>query len=432
MFNKEFYPTPSSVIDMMIAGIEIEGRVILEPSAGSGNIVDHVKSLGAKEVIACELHKELRMIVERKCNVIGSDFFEVSKEQISHIDVILMNPPFSNADRHIQHAWDIAPDGCTIVALCNAQTLENKYTFRRSILGEAIEKYGHWRNIGDAFSTADRKTDVEIGLIHIFKPKSGESEFDGYFFDMNEEQEEQVDGSGIMKHNDVREIVNRYIEGVKMFDSVVDASAKINSMISPISNGLGISFGAHQTYTSRGVQHGTITRDTFKKELQKSAWRSVFDKMDMQKYVTSSVMSDINKFVEQQQATPFTMNNVYKMIEIIFGTHGSRMDRVLVETFDRICNLSADNSEAGEKWKTNSNYKINRRFIDTYICDHDNRWPTQTVKVRCSDRNNLIDDIVKALCHITGKKYDDVMRLEYVHNGYNYYFAPNLRILSEV
>ena len=74
----------------------------------------------------------------------------------------------------------------------------------------------------------------------------------------------------------------------------------------------------------------------------------------MGKYVTGSVMADINKFVEQQQAVPFTMENIYKVIEIVIGTNGSRMERVLVEVFDRICSLSSDNSEAGEKWKTNS------------------------------------------------------------------------------
>jgi hypothetical protein len=235
---------------------------------------------------------------------------------------------------------------------------------------------------------------------------------------MNDDQEEQVNGSGIMQHNDIREIVNRYVGAVKMFDSVMDSNQAINNMIKPISAGLGIEFGALSTY---GRSSSTITRDTFKKELQKSSWRSVFNKMNMQKYVTSNVMSDINKFVEQQQNIPFTMKNIYKMVEIIVGTHSGRMDQVLVDAFDRICSLSYDNSEAGEKWKTNSDYKINKRFIDNYITEYDKRWPTDTVRISIFRRRSsetLIDDVVKALCFITGKRYEEVMKPHY-HTDYS-------------
>lgn len=403
MFDKEFYPTPDNVIEMMTSGLDFTGKTVLEPSAGSGNIVDFVKKLGA-EVIACEKHNDLQKIVAQKCRLIKSDFFDVKAEEVSHIDYIIMNPPFSNADKHIQHAWEIAPGGCQIIALCNAETLNNRWSRSRDVLIEIIEQNGHWRDIGNIFSTAERPTDVNIGLINLYKPKTGNDEFDDYFFDMNEEQEEAINGSGIMKHNDIREIVNRYVGAVKMFDSVIAASKQMNELIEPISAGLGITFGAQG---SRDNRYSVITRDVFKKELQKSAWRTVFNKMNMQKYVTRGVMSDINKFVEQQQQIPFTMTNIYKMIEVILGTHASRMEKVLVEVFEHICSLSADNSEAGEKWKTNSNYKVNRRFIMNYMVEVG--WHGE-LKLQYS-RYNEIDDIVKALCFITGIDFDKTTRL---------------------
>jgi len=413
MFNQDFYPTPPAVIEMMTNDLDLVGKTVLEPSAGSGHILSFVKNLGANTV-ACEKHPDLAKVAASKADrFLKNDFFDVLAEEISHVDFIVMNPPFSNADRHIQYAWDIAPGGCQIVALCNAETIKNRYSSRRTILGELIENNGHWQNIGNLFSRAERTTDVEVALINLFKPKTGEDEFSGYFFDMNDDQEETVNGSGIMKHNDIREIANRYVGAVKMFDTVMGSSSEINNLISPISNGLGIAFGAYKTYTSRGGQYSTITREVFKRELQKSAWRSIFDKMNMQKYVTSGVMADINKFVEQQQQVPFTMTNIFRMLELIFGTHAGRMDRVLVEVFDRICSLSADNSEAGEKWKTNSSYKINRRFIDKWMCEYDTRWPSDNVKIRIGTRESLIDDVVKALCFITGKNYDQVMKMEY-------------------
>ena len=42
MFNKDFYPTPESLIMRMFMKIEKEQTMnILEPSAGKGNIVDY-------------------------------------------------------------------------------------------------------------------------------------------------------------------------------------------------------------------------------------------------------------------------------------------------------------------------------------------------------------------------------------------------------
>lgn len=404
MFDINFYPTPKHVVMQMIFDIDLVGKTVLEPSAGSGNIIEVLKESGAK-VLACEKHPDLAKIAQSKADqFLCLDFFNVDAQQISHIDYIVMNPPFITADRHIKYAFEIAPEGCQIIALCNSETLENKYSRTRTELSELVEKHGSWQHLGDVFSDAERKTGVNVALIHIFKPKTGNSEFEDYFFDMNEEQEEAVNGSGIMKHNDIREIVNRYVAAVKMFDSVIEASDKMNGLIEPISAGLGITFGAQE---SRDNRYTNITRGVFKKELQKSAWRSVFNKMNMGKYVTRGVMSDINKFVEQQQQIPFTMTNIYKMLEIIFGTHSSRMDKVLVEVFDKICSLSADNSEAGEKWKTNSNYKINRRFIMNYMVTIGFNG-----ELRLSySRYDEMDDIIKALCFITGINFDDTTRL---------------------
>ena len=103
----QFYPTPRHVLDRM--GIDADNRICYEPSAGKGDIVDYLKEFGAAQVIASEINNDLRAILAAKCTLIGDDFFNVTAEQISHINLIVMNPPFSNAEKHITHAWEIAP-----------------------------------------------------------------------------------------------------------------------------------------------------------------------------------------------------------------------------------------------------------------------------------------------------------------------------------
>jgi len=55
------------------------------------------------------------------------------------------------------------------------------------------------------------------------------------------------------------------------------------------------------------------TKEQFSKIIQKRSWQHIFNKLNMEKYVTSGVMKDINKFVETQEKVPFTMKNIYKI-----------------------------------------------------------------------------------------------------------------------
>ena len=118
IFNRDFYTTPREVFDMMTTGESLADAVVLEPSAGSGNIVRFCKEYGARYVKACEINDTLRNSLYNECNVIAPDFLTVQREQVADITYIIMNPPFSSVEKHILHAWEIAPDGCTILALC--------------------------------------------------------------------------------------------------------------------------------------------------------------------------------------------------------------------------------------------------------------------------------------------------------------------------
>lgn len=180
--NVDFYPTPEDVINTMMLGEDILGKTVLEPSAGSGNIVRWLKRNGARNVIACERDKHLQMLLVKECNIIADDFLSVTPEQISHVDYIVMNPPFSDGIKHIKHAFSIAPAGCTIITLCNTSNIYNRYSTERKELYELVELYGCCENLGSVFSCSERKTDVDISLIKLYKGGEGEDEFKGYIF----------------------------------------------------------------------------------------------------------------------------------------------------------------------------------------------------------------------------------------------------------
>ena len=127
IFNQDFYPTPENVIVEMLKVSDVKDKIILEPSAGTGNIVDYLTKAGAKEVLTCEINEKFRAILDGKSRLMGADFLDLTAEEISHVDMVVMNPPFSTIRKHLLHAWEIAPGGCEIISLANSNILEVGY-----------------------------------------------------------------------------------------------------------------------------------------------------------------------------------------------------------------------------------------------------------------------------------------------------------------
>lgn len=409
--NNQFYPTPDNVISMMLGTMDVNRKNVLDPEAGKGDILEFCSELGAN-VYSCEINEDLAKIVQSKSTFIKHDFLKVIPSEITHIDVILMNPPFNSADTHILHAWHNAPDGCEIVALCNYETLKNAYTRGRSELKRLINDYGFSENIGDVFTIAERKTGIDIGLIRLYKPLSTDS-FEGFFSE--DEDEEEKHTNGIMEYNLVREGVQRYVSACRLFESVAENAVQMNNLVSV--------FGVPKIALSIKEDEKITTIQSFKKELQKKAWDWIFRKMKMDKYITSKLKEEINKFVEKQQNIPFTMKNVYKMFEVVAGTNGSRMERVIIEVFDKITLHYDENRYFVEGWKTNSHYMVNQKFIVDHVAENNN-W-NGTPSIRYSGNAEKLDDLTKALCYLTGTDYNQIPTL------YSFFQSKERTIINE-
>jgi hypothetical protein len=395
MFNKDFFPTPHSVIDLM--QIDCINRTALEPSAGKGNIVDYLKINGAKEILSCEKNKDLAEIVKTKSKFIDYDFLKIKAEQISHVNLIVMNPPFSNGCKHVLHAWEIAPSGCEIISLINYDTLDNDYTRERKELTHLVKDYGTCENLGDVFNEAERKTDVQVGLIKLYKSCAGENEFQGFFMD---EDEETPSGNGIMPYNCIKDVVQRYVQSVKCFDEHMVLNEKLNGLNNLFDVG---TFKFHLKYNDT-----LTTREEYKKGLQKAAWKYIFSAMKIEKYVTTGVMRDINNFVETQTKIPFTMKNIYRMFDIIIGTREQTFNRSLEEAIDKFTKHTHENRYHCEGWKTNAGHLLNKKIIIPYVMEksYDNY-----LYARYGSYHDGINDLLKVICALTGTNYDDVTDL---------------------
>jgi hypothetical protein len=405
MFNPDFYPTPPEVAATMLDPLDLRGRTVVEPSAGSGNLVHACLERGAAEVLMVEPEARLRAILaglQGDCRLIGNDWLAITADQISHADLVVMNPPFSADEHHILHAWQVAPAGCQIVALCNWNTVStDRWSNRASReLKTLIEQYGDSQYLGSVFDDAERTTRCEIGLVRLTKPGqrvSGADEFDGFFLGPDDLE---AQGEGIIPYRRSRDLVNRYVEACRIYDEQLAAGVRLQAAVGGIYKGeLGIRIS---------MEGCSASRNRFRKELQKSFWKSVIDEMLPQAMATSQLQGDINRFVEQQVQVPFTERNLFRMLQIIAGTTEQRIDRAVEAAFDELTRHTHENRWQVEGWKTNDGYLFGQKFIVPYLSEPD--WSGGTVSMKWGGNKDKVQDLVKALCYVTGRRYEEVQK----------------------
>lgn len=226
--NRDYYPTPGKLIDKMLSGIDFDKiETILEPSAGSGNIVD---ALRQKEKIHNKYHRyeeykfdidcieidpNLQHILKGKeYRVVHNDF--ITYDTMKEYDLIIMNPPFSNGCKHLLKALEIqSRTGGAVICLLNAETIRNAYTNERIDLQRKLTEYNaEIEFIQDAFldTDAERKTSVEIALIKVYIPKVQKESFiwEGLKKAQKEREYDAVESTQLIDSDLFKAIVNQY------------------------------------------------------------------------------------------------------------------------------------------------------------------------------------------------------------------------------
>lgn len=120
----DFYETPAWCVRAILPALgPLPGLRILEPSAGRGAIVRELLRAGANRVQAIDINRENRDALrsagyengERGCILsTWNDFLASGGDSY---DLIVMNPPFSAAQEHVEHAISLLAPGGTVCAL---------------------------------------------------------------------------------------------------------------------------------------------------------------------------------------------------------------------------------------------------------------------------------------------------------------------------
>ncbi|MBX3579892.1 MAG: DUF853 family protein [Rhizobiaceae bacterium] len=128
---KDLFLTPVNLAARVIdaAGLRTGDR-ILEPSAGTGRLIDAAGGspwAWSGELVAVESNRSLADALTKKyepeqVRVRHGDFLEIGPAELRQFDRIIMNPPFSRGDdiRHVTHALRFLAEGGRLVAIMSA------------------------------------------------------------------------------------------------------------------------------------------------------------------------------------------------------------------------------------------------------------------------------------------------------------------------
>ena len=174
----QLFPTPIDLAKRMVKLADVgPGQRVLEPSAGTGNligpIVNAFTGLDCGKVVAVELNcrlaanlredRQKRLYAnEETYKIVNSDFLECNGD-LGTFHRVVMNPPFENAVdiKHIMHAYGMLKPGGRLVALCaNGPRQREKL--------QPIASY--WEDLPEG-TFKSQGTGVNVALLMMEKPE---------------------------------------------------------------------------------------------------------------------------------------------------------------------------------------------------------------------------------------------------------------------
>ena len=403
--NPDYWPTPPLLATKMYLAVSSKYRDnILEPSAGGGNIVDAMKSNSryrTPNVHAIEKDPNLKATLESKeIPVIHDDFLTFTPTM--QYDAIVMNPPFSNGVKHVLKAWQILYDG-DIVALLNAETIKNPFSRERKLLRRLIDEHGEVEYIPNAFSDAERPTNVEVALVKLKKRNHISKDYFGKLKDLDAANEEVTE---TYNENALALTGNEIANAVTNFQCAKELG--IEAIIKRAESKY------HQAMLFRGRNNdalrilnsegGFSTADVksqsneFVADLKKNAWASVIKLTEFDKYVSNRVIQEFRKQQVMIEQKEFTESNIRQLLLNFVTDQDSIKYQTVLDVFDHFTKYHKENRVHIEGWKSNDYFFVGKRVVLPYFFELDYNGKTISRRYQQSD---VIGDIDKAMRHVT-------------------------------
>ena len=423
----DFYPTPAELADRMVSSIllsEYRAAVfpgpILEPSAGDGAIAKAVeRAAGIYRNQAGKIIQEYDL--KRKREKFSLDCVEVSEGlrailkndgfRVVHDDfltfhpqtqyaAILMNPPFSAGAAHLLKALDIMQSGGKIRCILNAETIRNPYTNERKDLVRRLQKLGaEIEYIKDAFSRAERKTDVEIALVSVDipdRPPVSRIRLD-LQREATEKYEDDPQLAALVSSDPITAAIERYNAAAEGLRRIYDEYDGVKSLFS----------SAAKDDTETPVIAFNKTYNEAIRDLRGLYWRKLFDIPQIRDSLTYKMSIEYHERIDDLKNYDFSAYNIWTIREEISRNLVSGVEQEIISLFDDWTNLHyseySKNVHYYNGWCTNEAYKVGKKVI--FRCNAFDMWGDYSPSYECETSLNQIERVLHFL-DTNGKAYD--------------------------
>lgn len=428
--SEQFYPTPKSLVQKaqgLFKKKHITNSSVLDPSSGTGSLVENFNRYNGNHIKsdACEINPD-RLDYLSKCSditVVGHDFLEFYPSK--KYDCIIMNPPFNNGVKHLLHAWEIGYN-TEIVCILNAQSIKNANSKDRQYLNGLIEQYGSVEFITEAFSNAERKTNVEIALIYLYKETPVKYDYlQGLDVDLYEPDFKGLnsDNQLAIPNNVIENSVLAYNQARAALEYMVESNAITTAKYAQLSKLLGGSLTeseeerkariSKQDEASRLAKPSAIA-NAYNAELavlKRSAWNYVLSGIGFYDQLSVKAKKEFDSQFEKVSKLEFTEVNIHGFLQGVSLNKGAMIEDMMVDLFDRFTGTHLENRQYYKAWKSNEKHKSNAwRLKATRVVMPIIRWNSWGGGVDW-DCKATLSDIDKAMAALDGKQVESVYGL---------------------
>lgn len=368
----DFYPTPENLISKMVEDIDFKTiKSILEPSAGKGDILKYISRNHGKNGHAIEINSDLQKIIKSDFKLVGDDFLNFNS--IHKYDLIIMNPPFSEGDKHLTKALDIQKDGGSIVCILNAETIRNPYSnLRKALKTQLTELNADIEFLQDEFISAERKTGVEIALIKVSIPYKSHRSLILQNLKKNGALPETVyEPKAIVTALPLENLVEHYQMEIKAGFALIDEYGKLSQYLSRSFEGSNSGPILELLFRDRDRgSYDKIQKSEFIEVMNSKYWNLLFNKPEFRHRLTSNLQNQLGRQLTEFATYEFSIFNVKSLLLELSQNTISSIKTTILNMFDKLTshgfekqNHYEDNIHYFNGWATNSAYKVKDKII---------------------------------------------------------------------
>lgn len=362
------------------------------------------------QIECIEIDNDLCAVLKNKGWYVQNTDFLNYKSYNNH-DVILMNPPFADGDKHLLKALKLIENGGQCVCILNAETLKNPYTNTRKELISTLQMYGaDIEYFDDAFLHSEHTTNVKTAMVYVNIPARCTDEDllknlllgDEYECEYDDFDETQVATNDIINN-----LITQYnLEarlGIKMIRDFYSMQKYIpktkNSEERPM-----IDLAIHGCSDEYNININPINR--YIRGLREKYWSLFFSSDEFSKLLTEGARSRYQAKIRDFRLYDFTLSNIKQLQIDLVQNLNKNLDDAILKQFDNFTyNHSLDketNVHYFNGWKTNSAFMIKSKVIVPMYGIFDGRfsyWSLYKVK-------DYLTELEKIFVYLDGNKKD--------------------------